>query len=67
MQKLIDIPDDWYKQLSPLIESKYFKDLSNFLREKRQTTKVYPEGPNVLRAFKETPLSEVRACIIGMD
>ena len=67
MNKLINIPDDWYRNLKPIIESDYFKQLAAFLRDRRAKISVFPEPQNVFRAFNMTPLSEVRVVIIGMD
>jgi uracil-DNA glycosylase len=67
MNKLINIPDDWYRVLQPIIESDYFKKLATFLQDRRTKTSVFPESKNVFRAFQVTPLSNVRVVIIGMD
>lgn len=67
MKKLINIPDNWYRHLQPIIESDYFKSLGGFIQQRRKVTDVFPESSNVFRAFNETPLDQVRVVVLGMD
>lgn len=67
MKKLINIPDNWYRNLQPIVESDYFKNLGGFIQQRRQATQVFPESSNVFKAFNETPLDEVRVVVLGMD
>lgn len=67
MKKLINIPDDWYRHLQPVIESNYFKNLAGFIATRRKEVNIFPESSKVFRAFNETPFSKIRVVILGMD
>lgn len=67
MTKLINIPDDWYSRLKPVIESKEFYDLAMWVAEERKTKTIYPLKEEIFRAFQLTPYSKVRCVILGMD
>jgi len=45
----------------------YMAQLREFLREERRDQVVYPAESQVLRAFAETPLDQVRVVILGQD
>lgn len=45
----------------------YMTQLREFLREERRDQVVYPAESQVLRAFAETPLDQVRVVILGQD
>lgn len=67
MEKLLNIPDDWYSKLKHIVESDYFKQLSAFIKQRRSATAVFPHSNEVFRAFNETPFGKIRCVIIGMD
>lgn len=67
MEKLLNIPDDWYNKLKHIVESDYFKELSAFIKQRRSATAVFPHSNEVFRAFNETPFGKIRCVIIGMD
>jgi uracil-DNA glycosylase len=67
MSKLINIPDDWYRNLKPIIESEYFKNLSAFIKQRRSEVNVFPESKDIFRAFNLTPLGDIRVVVLGMD
>ena len=67
MNKLIDIPDDWYIRLKHVIESPKFRELAMFLAKERETKNIYPKREEVFRAFQLTPYSSVRCVLYGMD
>lgn len=67
MNKLIDIPDDWYVRLQPTIESQQFYQLAMWIAEERKTKKIFPLREEVFRAFQMTPYMKTRVTILGMD
>lgn len=67
LQKRINISDNWYRHLQPVIESEYFTKLSQYLKTRRTTSTVYPKPDEVFKAFQLTPFDKIRVVIIGMD
>ena len=67
MQKLIDIPDDWYYHLKDTIESPYFRSLGGFIANERKNKTIFPYKNEVFKAFNLTPFQKVRVVILGMD
>jgi uracil-DNA glycosylase len=51
------------------LETKEFADLGKFLKSRRDAfnVDVYPEKEHIFRAFKECPLENLKAVIIGQD
>ena len=54
--KLIDIPNDWYSVLRPMIESPAFATLGKHIAQERRTKTIYPKKEDTFRAFRLTPL-----------
>ena len=67
MNKLINIPDDWYVRLKPTIESPEFYQLAMWIAEERKTKKIFPLREVVFRAFQSTSYMKTRVTILGMD
>jgi len=67
LQKLIDIPDIWYRRLKNTIESQQFLDLGKFIADQRSKHTIYPAQKDVFRAFKETDFNDVKVVLFGMD
>lgn len=65
MEKLYD--DSWAPVLKPLFSQPYMKQLSAFVQQERQQTKVFPPADLVMNAFKLTPLQNVKVVILGQD
>lgn len=65
MEKQYD--DSWAPVLKPLFGQPYMKQLSTFVQEERQKTKVFPPADLVMNAFKLTPLDQVKVVILGQD
>ena len=67
------LPDDWMEHLGSQFEQPYMRALSDFLRGEREAERgdgvlrICPRPQNIFRAFELTPLSEVKAVIIGQD
>jgi len=67
VKKLIDIPDDWYQKLSPVLTSPGFRNIAEFISEERKNKVIFPHSGEVFRAFRETPFNKVKEVILGMD
>lgn len=59
---------DWGPKLKPFVESKDFDEIFAFLKaESREGKTICPEAPNVFRAFKECPYSDLKCVFILQD
>ncbi len=61
------LPDDWQAALSAEFVAPYFTKLTQFVNDERGSQTIYPSEQNVFRALRETPLSKVRAVLLGQD
>ncbi|MEG1898029.1 MAG: uracil-DNA glycosylase, partial [Mucinivorans sp.] len=65
--KKVKIADDWYSLLEDEFEKPYFSELTDFVRHEYSTTKIFPEGKNIFRAFDSCPLDKLKVVILGQD
>ncbi len=63
----LKIDKSWLKLMSDEFHSDYFNKLFNFLDEERKTQTIYPPESLVFNAFDRTPVSKIKAVIIGQD
>lgn len=63
----VKIGGGWKEKLSDEFGQKYFKTLTDFVREEYKSTTVYPNPKNIFRAFDETPFDKVKVVILGQD
>jgi uracil-DNA glycosylase len=61
------IEDDWFKKLSPFIESGQLDPVFDKLKKRNKEVKIYPNSNLCFRAFKETPLNKIKVVILGQD
>ncbi len=61
------IEESWAQVLKAEFEADYFSKLKAFLVEERKTQIVFPTGHQIFNAFNLTPLSAVKAVILGQD
>jgi uracil-DNA glycosylase len=64
--KLI-IDQSWFDLLSEEFQSEYFSNLQGFLDVERQSETIYPPEKHMFNAFNHTPVSTVKAVILGQD
>jgi uracil-DNA glycosylase len=62
-----ELPLCWREKLAPEFELDYFHQLTGFVTEERLRHLVFPSESDVFAALRETPLSKVRAIILGQD
>jgi uracil-DNA glycosylase len=58
---------EWYFKLRGELHKDYMKQLSSFVQAERKQHVVYPASPDVFRALRMTPFSEVNVVVIGQD
>ncbi len=57
----------WRTALSAEFSKEYIGTLEAFLAEAYRDQKIYPQPQQIFRTFNNTPLSEVKVCILGQD
>ena len=62
-----NIDESWKKLLAEDFGTPEFLALKKFLKIEKATQKVYPPGKEIFTAFNLTPVSKVKAVIIGQD
>lgn len=63
-----EFSEDWLIKLRPFIESEKFDNIFKFLKhESSSGVRVCPESKNLFKAFRETPLKDVKCIIVGQD
>jgi uracil-DNA glycosylase len=64
----IQIEESWKMVLKQEFEKTYFQHIITFLKAEKATGKtIYPPGPLIFNAFKQTPFDKVKAVLIGQD
>jgi uracil-DNA glycosylase len=61
------ISNDWLDAIGEEFEKPYYKELRGFLKQEYMSRTVYPSMDDIFNAFHFTPLSKVKAVIIGQD
>jgi hypothetical protein len=57
----------WVKALEEELRSPSFKRLEDFVSSEMSSKTVFPPRSDIFRAFNQTPLENVKVCIIGQD
>lgn len=61
------IANDWLLPLSGEFKKPYYRKLYNTVKHAYETGVVYPPANDIFNAFEFTPLSRVKAVILGQD
>lgn len=61
------ISNDWLEPLNIEFKKSYYKKLYEKVREEYQSRGIYPDANDIFNAFDFTPLSHVKAVILGQD
>ena len=61
------ISNDWLKPLSPEFRKPYYAKLYQTIKNEYETRQIFPAADDIFNAFSFTPLSNVKAVIIGQD
>lgn len=64
----VKLDDEWKRALAAEFAAPYMTQLRAFLeQEKKECKTIYPPGPEIFNALNTTPLSKVKAVILGQD
>jgi uracil-DNA glycosylase len=63
----IRLDQSWKSALTEEFSEPYWQELTSFVRDQYQKTKIYPPAPNIFRAFDLVPFNKVKVVIIGQD
>ena len=64
----VQIEESWKEVLKDEFNKEYFQHIVTFIKTEKATGKViYPPGPLIFNAFKQTPFSKVKVVILGQD
>lgn len=63
----VKIHPSWLKVLEQEFSKSYFEELIAFVKKEYASTRVYPEGKNIFRAFEMCPFDAVKVVILGQD
>ncbi len=61
------ITNDWIHPLSEEFRKPYYKELYQKVLQEYRTRQIFPAPDDIFNAFHLTPLSEVKAVILGQD
>lgn len=61
------ISGDWAQALSAEFSKEYYRKLFETVREEYRTRTIFPPPEDLFNAFHYTPLSDVKAVILGQD
>jgi len=61
------ITNDWLDAIGAEFEKPYYLELREFLKNEYRTRRIYPPADDIFNAFHFTPLSKVKAVILGQD
>ena len=61
------IDNDWLEPLNGEFKKPYYRELYQKVRKEYETTQVFPDPNDIFNAFQFTPLSKVKAVILGQD
>lgn len=64
---MIQLGGGWDELLSPLFEDERYKKIREFLKYEYSHHIVYPDMYDLYNCFRFTPLSELKAVILGQD
>jgi len=61
--------EEWYDALKIILKSEYWRELGGKIAKERMFYTIYPEkgSDTLFKAFRTTPLSEVKIVILGQD
>ncbi|CRH03987.1 uracil-DNA glycosylase, putative [Plasmodium relictum] len=65
IRKLMHI--EWFEELKDELKKSYFKNMYLKIKEERKFKVIYPPEKLVFNAFLKTPLSKIKAVIVGQD
>jgi uracil-DNA glycosylase len=67
VKRINNLGIEWYYILKDTFQKPFIQSINKAIKISKEKTEVYPESSDIFRAFKTTPFSDVRVCIIGQD
>lgn len=64
---MIKLGGGWDEALAPLFADERYKKIREFLKSEYSTRVIYPDMYDLYNCFRFTPLSDVKAVILGQD
>ena len=61
------ITNDWLDAIGGEFRKNYYKELYQFVKDENSRYVIYPNSEDIFNAFHFTPLSKVKAVILGQD
>ena len=61
------ITNDWLEPMKPEFSKPYYRKLYETVKREYETRRIFPEAKDIFNAFDFTPLSRVKAVILGQD
>ena len=61
------INNDWLDAIGGEFRQPYYKELYDFIISEYSRKVIYPKANDIFNAFHLTPLSKVKAAILGQD
>lgn len=61
------ITNDWLDVVGNEFKKDYYKELYQFVKDEYSKRVIYPQSEDIFNAFHFTPLSKVKAVILGQD
>lgn len=58
---------DWYSIIKPELELPNGIKLREFIKKEYQSYNILPSSKDIFRAFRETPMKEVKVIILGQS
>ena len=66
-REMAAISNDWLQPLSGEFRKPYYKTLYETIKKEYETKRIFPAADDIFNAFNFTPLSKVKAVILGQD
>ncbi|MEM9325544.1 MAG: uracil-DNA glycosylase [Bacteroidota bacterium] len=63
----VNIEESWGVALADEFSKPYFSELTDFVRQEYQTSRIYPPGSQIFNAFDFCPFEQTRVVILGQD
>ena len=61
------ISNDWLGPMSGEFKKPYYRKLYDTVLQEYRTRQIFPDANDIFNAFEFTPLSKVKAVILGQD
>lgn len=63
----VKIDESWKKALASEWDKPYFKELTDFVRERYRTARIFPPASRIFAAYDACPFDDVKVVILGQD